>query len=59
MCSELCGVSHSGMPIHIKALSKADFAKWVVKAKEEFADNSSTDKSQPIRLANASAGLMN
>jgi len=59
MCSELCGVSHSLMPIHIKALSKADFAKWVVKAKEEFADNSSTDKSQPIRLANASAGLMN
>ena len=38
MCSELCGVNHGFMPIHIKAVSKADFAAWVEKAKREFAD---------------------
>jgi cytochrome c oxidase subunit 2 len=58
MCSELCGVNHSLMPIHIKAVSKEDFAKWLIKAKEEFAYNSSTDKPHKIRLASASAGLI-
>jgi cytochrome c oxidase subunit 2 len=37
MCSELCGVNHAFMPIHVKAMSKADFAAWVEKAKKEFA----------------------
>jgi cytochrome c oxidase subunit 2 len=37
MCSELCGVNHGFMPIHVKAVSKAEFAKWVAEAKEEFA----------------------
>ncbi len=53
MCSELCGINHGFMPIHIKAVSKEDFAKWVVKAKEEFADNSSSDQPKMIRLAEA------
>ncbi len=51
MCSELCGVNHGFMPIHIKAVSKEDFAKWVAGAKEEYASND-TDK-QPVRLAKA------
>jgi cytochrome c oxidase subunit 2 len=51
MCSELCGVNHGFMPIHIKAVSKEEFAKWVVGAKEEYASND-TDK-QPVRLAKA------
>ena len=58
MCSELCGVNHSLMPIHIKAVSKEDFAKWIVKAKVEFAYNSSTDKPHQIQLASSSAGLI-
>ena len=29
-CSELCGQNHGYMPIEIHAVSKADFAKWVV-----------------------------
>ena len=29
MCSELCGVYHGFMPIHIKSVSKAEFAEWV------------------------------
>jgi len=53
MCSELCGVNHGFMPIHIKAVSKEDFAKWLVEAKVEFADNSEVDKQPTIRLAEA------
>jgi len=30
-CSEICGKGHGYMPIEIKAVSKADFDKWVVK----------------------------
>lgn len=37
MCSELCGVQHGFMPIHVKAVSKADYAKWLVEAKEKYA----------------------
>ncbi len=36
-CSELCGKDHSYMPIEIHAVSKEDFDKWLVTAKEEFA----------------------
>lgn len=36
-CSELCGTGHGFMPIMLKAVSKDDYAKWLVKAKEEFA----------------------
>jgi cytochrome c oxidase subunit 2 len=43
MCSELCGVNHGFMPIHVKALSKEDFAAWVVEANEEFASNDDTE----------------
>ncbi len=28
-CSQLCGKEHSYMPIHVKVLSQADYAKWV------------------------------
>ncbi|NQW01654.1 MAG: cytochrome c oxidase subunit II [Rhodospirillales bacterium] len=53
MCSELCGVNHGFMPIHIKAVSKEAFAKWVEEAKEKFADNSSSDYPKTVRLAEA------
>jgi len=36
-CSELCGQRHGFMPIAIKAVSKEEYAKWLVKAKVEFA----------------------
>jgi cytochrome c oxidase subunit II len=51
MCSELCGVNHGYMPIHIKAIPKAEFAAWVMKAKKEFSSNETDDK--PVRLAKA------
>jgi len=56
MCSELCGVNHGFMPIHIKAVSKEDFKKWLVKAKEEFASKDDNPKdSGPVRVAQAVA----
>jgi cytochrome c oxidase subunit II len=36
-CSELCGSRHGFMPIMVKAVSKEDYAKWLVEAKKEFA----------------------
>ena len=52
MCSELCGVNHGFMPIHIKAVSKADFAQWVETAKKEFAR---TGGPAPVRVAETRA----
>ena len=43
-CSELCGVNHGYMPIVIEAKSKQDFAKWLDKAKKEFANDASPTK---------------
>ena len=37
MCSELCGIQHGFMPIHVHAVSKEDFAKWIVTAKKKYA----------------------
>ena len=53
MCSELCGVNHSFMPIHIKALPKAEFKAWLAKAKVEYATNSTEKKGALVRLAQA------
>jgi cytochrome c oxidase subunit 2 len=53
MCSELCGVNHGFMPIHIKALPKAEFAAWVEKAKKQF--GSIDTEVKPVRLAKATA----
>jgi cytochrome c oxidase subunit 2 len=52
MCSELCGINHGFMPIHIKAVPKEDFAKWLVEAKEEHA-SIDTPVTNTLRLAQA------
>jgi cytochrome c oxidase subunit II len=36
-CSELCGRDHAFMPIAVRVMSEADFAKWVEDAKKQFA----------------------
>lgn len=36
-CSELCGTRHGYMPIMVKAVSKEEYADWLVEAKKEFA----------------------
>jgi len=35
-CSELCGAGHAFMPIMIKAVTPAEFEKWVAFAKQTF-----------------------
>ena len=36
-CNQICGVNHAYMPIVIQALNEADYAAWLLNAKEEFA----------------------
>ena len=36
-CAELCGKEHAYMPIHVKVLSQADYAKWVEGEKKKLA----------------------
>ena len=36
-CAELCGKEHAYMPIHVKVLSKEDYAKWVDGEKKKLA----------------------
>jgi len=53
MCSELCGVNHGFMPIHVKAVSKEEYAKWLVEAKQEFASKDRQPETDTVRLAKA------
>ena len=48
-CSEICGKDHAYMPIEVRAVSKEEFEKWLVGAKEEFA--SIDGGFSPIQLA--------
>jgi cytochrome c oxidase subunit 2 len=36
-CAELCGKEHAYMPIHVKVLPQAEYAKWVEGKKKEMA----------------------
>ena len=54
MCSELCGVNHGFMPIHIRAVSKADYEAWTKTAKEEFAANDKIED-RAIQVVSAAA----
>jgi cytochrome c oxidase subunit 2 len=54
MCSELCGVNHGFMPIHIRAVSKADYEAWTKTAKEEFAANDKIEY-RAIQVVSAAA----
>jgi cytochrome c oxidase subunit 2 len=36
-CAKLCGKEHAYMPIHVKVLSQADYAKWVEGKNKEMA----------------------
>ncbi|MGC4061710.1 MAG: cytochrome c oxidase subunit II [Aquabacterium sp.] len=35
-CVELCGKEHAYMPIHVKVLAAADYAKWVAEQQKEM-----------------------
>ena len=38
-CNQICGDQHSGMPIHVQAVSPADYETWLTKAKVQFASD--------------------
>ena len=51
-CNQICGTNHSAMPIAVRALSDADFAKWVEEAKQKYASgapDAGRDPSDGIR----------
>ena len=50
MCSELCGVRHSFMPITVRAVTKEKFSEWVEKAKIEFAKNDDLQRGNQSKL---------
>lgn len=49
-CNQICGTNHAYMPIAIEAVSKADYEKWVVAAKQKFA---AAPKDGALRVAAA------
>ena len=52
-CNQICGTNHAYMPIEVKAVSKADYARWLVKAKQEFALGLPTITEKAVSLASA------
>jgi cytochrome c oxidase subunit 2 len=51
-CNQICGINHPFMPIEVHAVSKDDFAKWLVTAKKKFARK---DDSGAVRVADRAA----
>ena len=49
-CNQICGVNHGYMPINIKALSKADYAKWAEEAKKKFVQAPAAPSNQFAQL---------
>ncbi|TAN70940.1 MAG: cytochrome c oxidase subunit II [Magnetospirillum sp.] len=50
-CSQLCGINHGFMPIHVRALPKEEFAAWAAAAKHKFAHLDGTPPTAEIALA--------
>ncbi len=38
-CNQICGTNHSAMPIHVQAVTDADYATWLAQAKTKFASD--------------------
>ncbi len=49
-CSQICGVNHAYMPIEIEAVTKEEFEKWLIKAKDEFASNNNNNRAFDVAL---------
>lgn len=48
-CSELCGGRHAFMPIAVRVVSDQEYAKWLVKAKMEFASAPPADDGKSLQ----------
>ena len=49
-CNQICGVNHGFMPINVKAVSKAEYAKWAEEAKKKFVQAPAADSNQFAQL---------
>ncbi len=58
-CSEICGVGHAYMPIAIKAVSEADYAAWLVEARQQFAADDSLDMARSEATSQTEAAANN
>ena len=38
-CNQICGTNHSAMPIHVQAVTEADYQTWLTQAKTKFASD--------------------
>ena len=38
-CNQICGTNHSAMPIHVQAVTDADYQTWLTQAKTKFASD--------------------
>jgi len=50
-CSQLCGVNHGFMPIHVRALPKEEFNAWATEAKHKFAHLDGSPPTVTVALA--------
>ena len=50
-CNQICGVNHAYMPIEIQAISKEEYAAWVIKAKEQFGSADQIRNPENLKLA--------
>ena len=61
-CSEICGIKHAYMPIHIEAVSQEDFAQWVANGGSFTAPEAvaqATPTTTPTVEASAASGELN
>ncbi len=38
-CNQICGTNHSAMPIHVQAVTDAEYQTWLTQAKTKFASD--------------------
>ncbi len=54
-CNQICGTNHSAMPIHVQALTDADYKTWLEGAKKKFASDAAPHGPANQMLAAAAA----
>ncbi|MGD9617614.1 MAG: cytochrome c oxidase subunit II [Alphaproteobacteria bacterium] len=55
-CNQICGINHAYMPIKVVAVSKPEFERWLVEARQRFAAGAPAgEETQPTTVAAAAA----
>ena len=57
-CSQICGVNHGFMPIHVRAIPQEEFAAWTAAAKHKFAHLDGTPPGISLALAQPPAAAI-